>query len=156
MRPPGASGFWVKTHHFTTMTDNQKKFYFREWGKARKVLRENGFSPAEADAERAQIHQDNDLPDSSKDFNKTTHLDAFIKACRAITGQTSIDIQDQERKRLIHLIKATGHPDAYLNKLARDKHHGDHWQALPPVPLKHLLFTARNRACANEKCPSTD
>lgn len=133
------------------MTTNQTRLYFREWGAARKRLREAGFSPAEADAERARIHAENKLPESSKDFNNGSHLDAFIKACRTITGAPSAAVDDQERKRLVHLIEKTGLETAYLDKLARDKSEGFNWRALPIDKLKHLLFTAKSRARARAK-----
>lgn len=132
------------------MTTNQKRLYFREWGAARKRLREAGFSPADADAERARIHAENGLPESSKDFNNGAHLDKFIKACRAITGQSSVAVDDQERKRLVYLIKQTGLDDPYLDKLARDKKAGFNWRALDPDKLRHLLYTARTRARAKK------
>lgn len=132
------------------MTANQKRLYFREWGAARKRLREAGFSPTEADAERARIHAENGLPESSKDFNNGSHLDKFIKACRAITGQPTANVDDQERKRLVYLIEQTGLDDPYLDKLARDKKAGFNWRALAPDKLKHLLYTARTRARAKK------
>lgn len=128
------------------MTTKQRALYFREWSAARKRLREAGFSPSDAEAERRRIHAENNLPESSKDFNRGGHLDAFIKACRAITGRSSIDVQDQERKRLVYLIEQIGLDDPYLDKLARDKSEAFNWRALPPEKLKHLLFTAKARA----------
>ena len=133
------------------MTTNQNRLYFREWGAARKRLREAGFSPAEADAERARIHAENKLPESSKDFNNGSHLDRFLKACRTITGKPSIDVDDQERKRLVFLIEQTGLETPYLDKLARDKSEGFNWRALPVDKLKHLLFPAKSRARARAK-----
>jgi|DEB0MinimDraft_6_1074348.scaffolds.fasta_scaffold79553_2 hypothetical protein len=130
------------------MTTNQKRLYFREWGAARKRLREAGFSPAEADAERTKIHAENGLPESSKDFNNGSHLDKFLKACRAITGKPSADVDDQERKRLVYLIEQTGLDDPYLDHLARAKSEGFDWRTLAPDKLKHLLFTAKSRARA--------
>ena len=132
------------------MTTTQKRLYFREWGAARKRLREAGFSPTDADAERARIHAENGLPESSKDFNNGSHLDKFIKACRTITGQPTANVDDQERKRLVYLIEQTGLDDPYLDKLARDKKAGFHWRALAPDKLKHLLYTARTRARAKK------
>lgn len=128
------------------MTTAQTKLYFREWGAARKILREAGFSAADADAERLAIHRENGLPESSKDFNRTTHLDTFIKACRKVTGKSSIHIDDQARKRLVHRIEKTGLDDAYLNKICRDKKEGMDWRALPISDLEKLSFTAINRA----------
>lgn len=128
------------------MTKPQTALYFREWGAARKTLRAAGYSPKDADAERTQIHLDNDLPKSSRDFNKTTHLDKFIAACRAICGKTAIDVKDQERKRLVHTIGKLGLGDDYLNHLASKKHEGPTWQALPVEKLTHLLYTATQRA----------
>ncbi len=133
------------------MTAPQKALYFREWGVARKALRNAGYSPKDADAERAQIHLDNDLPKSSKDFNKTTHLDLFITACRTIAGLTTIDIVDQTRKRLVHTISKLGLDDPYLNHLASCKKEGSEWKALPPEKLTHLLYTATSRAKAKQK-----
>lgn len=40
------------------MTVKQEKQYWRAWGKARKVLRDRGLSPALADAARKEIHRD--------------------------------------------------------------------------------------------------
>lgn len=136
------------------MTTKQKALYFREWAAARKALRAAGFDPTEADQERHKIHQDNNLPESSKDFNNTTHLDKFIKSCRAITGRSAIDIADQGRKRLIHQIEKTGLDDPYLDKLARDKKEGFDWRTLPVDKLRHLFYTATARARAKSKSKS--
>ncbi len=133
------------------MTKSQTALYFREWAEARKTLRAAGYSPKDADAERAQIHQDNNLPKSSKDFNRTTHLDKFITACRTICGQSFIDIKDQDRKRLVHTIGKLGLGDDYLNHLASKKHQGPNWQALPVKKLTHLLYTATQRARSKER-----
>lgn len=128
------------------MTKKQQQLYFREWGKVRRHLRAAGYSPKEADAERLEIHRRRDLPKSSKNFNKTTNLDAFITECRLILGSSAVDVTDQPRKRLVHAIRSLGLDDAYLNKLALDKGHGPEWQALKPEQLQQLLFTAKARA----------
>jgi hypothetical protein len=133
------------------MTTKQKALYFREWGKARKTLREAGFDPQEADAERLKIHQENNLPESSKDFNNGSHLDKFLKACRLIQNRPTADLDDQERKRLVHLIEQTGLDDPYLHKLARDKKEAFDWRLLSPEKLRHLLYTAKARARAKSK-----
>lgn len=127
------------------MTPAQMKWYRGQWAKVEAVLLKNGFDKEAAEEYRLDLHRELGLPASSKNFNKTTHLDKFISACRKFLGLPDVDMRDQARKRLVHLIGGLGFNDTYLNSICSDKKVGLQWQAMPPEELKKLLFTAKNR-----------
>lgn len=95
------------------MTDKQQRFYLREWGKVRKILRAT-MSPKDADAQRHAIHvQALGEDKSSSDFTNAD-LDEVLKLFRAITQpgnyKTQVDLGDMGAKRkrwtIRHLLSA--------------------------------------------------
>ncbi|MFT3992568.1 MAG: hypothetical protein QM680_14325 [Luteolibacter sp.] len=133
------------------MTPAQHGRYWREWGRIRKHLIEDGeFSPKEADEERSLIHERAlGGPKSSKDL-KNADLDkifsAFKKYLVLIDGPSKSGEVDQERKRLIFAIEKYGLDDAYLNKIALDQFKEPSWRDLDTKTLRFFRFTAKSRA----------
>lgn len=121
--------------------------YFPLW---RRVCEEMGWNPSDKEKRHA-FHAAHDLPASSKDFNKTDHLDKFMSECNAILGK--IDVRDRERERVeykIDIVARTLGP-AYVAKIMSDQHgHGDP-SRLNNHQLLNLLRTLTARARAQAK-----
>lgn len=135
------------------MTSKQKSLYWREWAKVRKVLIGIGeYSPADADAERHEIHRRALGTDkSSKDINNRD-LDAILDHFEAYTaladghgaGPSRAEIQPAHR--LVWAIDHLGLPPAYIESIARDQFHTSDWRSLPVESLTKLRFTLATRA----------
>ena len=126
------------------MTLAQIKYYRSQWSKVAKFLTEYDYDKEEVEEYRLEMHQELGLPASSKDF-KNNDLDQFIRACRKILGESSIDVVDQKRKRIVWLIDQLGFNDKYLNEICTDKKVGFDWRAMRPEELLKLLMTAKTR-----------
>lgn len=130
------------------MTAKQKRLYFSEWGLVRRTLRDRGYSPKEADAERRELHRQAGVPDSSQEFNSTGHLDAVLEQFRAISQPDRIPDTEEEskRRRLIWKIEQLDHDEPYRAHIAHDKFNAcTNWRDLRVRDLRHLLMTLNAR-----------
>jgi hypothetical protein len=140
------------------MTPKQISLYWRKWSLAKKVLISMaGMSPAEAEAERHEIHRRALGADIShtqlrnQDLDKV--LDAFASYSLLLTGPTTgpTRAEDQPARRLRWAIDQLGLPDPYLDSIARDQFGVDSWRTLKFSDLLHFRYTAVHRASARAK-----
>lgn len=140
------------------MTKPQIQLYWRQWGRVKKALVSMGdFSPADADAERHEIHRAalgtdrSHLDFSNRDFDAV--LDHFAAYLVLETGPTTGPARAEEmpRTRLIFAIEKLGLDEPYLDKIASDQFGTTTWRSLPERQLSCLRFTAAARARAKAK-----
>lgn len=132
------------------MTERQKiGIYFPLW---RRVCNEMGWNSSDKQ-KRRDFHIAHGLPASSKDFNKTTHLDKFIEECNALLS--NVDVRDRERERIEHNVDSVARKlgPAYVAKIMADQHGHRDPMRLNNKQLLNLLrtLTARARAQAKQR-----
>lgn len=140
------------------MTKAQNSLYWRTWSKVRKTLIEmGGYSPADADAERHEIHRQALGADKSSKEITNRDLDAILDHFQSYLvlaeGPTTgpARTESQPVKRLIYAIQQTGLPEPYLESIARDQFGTSDWRSLDEARLAKLRFTAISRAAARRK-----
>lgn len=136
------------------MTAAQTKKYWRVWGRVRTTLTTLGeYSKADADAERAQIHQDalgkakssKDL--TNADFDKI--LDLFEAILVIMDGpRTTERATTQPAARLIWAIDQLGLEEPYIASIAFDQFKTPYWRTLTEAQLTRFRFTLGRAARA--------
>lgn len=136
------------------MTPAQHARYFREWSTARRAIESaigSRLSAIASDQCRRELNVHACGKESSKAFNKTTDLDAFIAACQAIYDPANLNAQlekqSQPRKRLLWFIQNCN-PD-YVAALLHERFaHASDPADLNEQELRHLHMTLKNRSAA--------
>jgi len=118
------------------LNERQRRHYWRLWGAVRRELRARGFSPAEADARRKEIHIEADAVDdlgqpvSSKDLTNpqfTRIKAAFLATLQPDNLDAQLESFDNDvvvmrflvRARARDLLKIMGDVDGYVLKIAK-------------------------------------
>lgn len=140
----------------TTINAKQHRLYLIKWAAVKSALvKLGGYSNAEAEAMRHEIHIEALAVDKSSKLFTNPDLDRVLdafdtylisadprQACRAVT---------MPRKRLIWAIANKGFPDEYLNAIARDVFRVEDWRTLPDSDLIRFKLTATSRARAHAR-----
>lgn len=107
------------------ITEGQHRKYFREWGKARRVLRAQGIPPTECDTRRHEIHLEELGEDKSHwDFDNDD-FDDVLSEFFAISEPSNLNIQlklangRRERRlfRIRKLARSMGADDRYVQAI---------------------------------------
>lgn len=155
-----------RVRHGLTPAQNGK--YWREWGRARKVLRAAGYTAQEADAERHELHAQalgHDKPHAdltNADFDKV--LAAFLAISESDNLDAQIAGQTGSRRRLEYSIeKLVKGREEYVREICTDcGAPGGDWRRLSDDHLANLRKTLAHRVerkrteTGAQDAPSTD
>ncbi len=136
------------------MTTLQTSLYFREWGKTRKALIAAGYTSAETDEWRHELHAAALGKDKSSKLFNNRDLDAVLGKFRAISQPDNFDEQirlmEAEKSRLIHGIEKDSLGDAWLASICRDIWDRTDWRNLPVEELLKLRRRVANARRASD------
>ena len=134
------------------ITPKQRALYFRLWGQVRRQLRTGGYTPAEADKVRKEIHEREIGSAKSSNDLSNPELDKIFAAFRAMLPgadlNTQLDAMDQPRKRLIWKIRSVGLTEGYIMGVAQDRFGTRKWEKLEIPKLEQLRITMIERGRA--------
>ena len=136
------------------MNSDQIRKYRAIWSRVRKALVDFGdFSPADAEAERMEIHRQ--AIGSTKSSTELTNdelnrvLDAFDKILVLFDGPS--DKPTRNAANTIWSIEQLGLDAPYIAKIAMDQFKTDDWRSLSEQQLIRFRFTLTRAARARRK-----
>lgn len=132
------------------LSKSQTTYHWREWKKTRQRLLNNGYSTADADAERYVIYLQACGKDSIKKLNNKD-FDMVLAHFRSISDPGDFDAQmhaeqgthDRATWSIREAAKTLG--DAYIAKVASERFHTSDWRGLTDRQLSQLAMTLNNR-----------
>jgi len=142
------------------LTALQAALYWREWGAVRTALRARGYSPAEADCMRGELHlQALGEEVSSKDLTNTD-FDKVLGAFRAVSRPDDLGAQmaaeDAPKRRMIYGIErleTEAGREGYAASLCEDIYGHRDWRRLDGEELVKLRATLARRIERREAEP---